>query len=97
MLCMQNACRKDQVMATLTVRNLDDDVLDSLKARARAHERSLEAEVREILRREARHDGRRLSVDELLRLADKVAAMTPPVQQTDSVELLREAREMRSR
>ena len=37
-------------MAQLVVRNLDDDVKDGLRRRARAHGRSLEAEVRDILR-----------------------------------------------
>ncbi len=36
-------------MATLTIRNLDDSVADALEARAAAHGRSLEAEVRWIL------------------------------------------------
>ena len=37
-------------MAQLLVRNLDDDVKARLQARAKRHRRSLEAEVREILR-----------------------------------------------
>ena len=37
-------------MAQLIVRNLDDDVVDALKARAAANGRSAEAEHREILR-----------------------------------------------
>lgn len=37
-------------MAQLIVRNLDDDVKERLQARARKHRRSLEAEVRDILR-----------------------------------------------
>jgi plasmid stability protein len=36
-------------MATVTVRNLDDDVQRRLKARAAMHHRSMEAEVRAIL------------------------------------------------
>lgn len=36
-------------MATLTIRGLDDDVRDRLRARAAQHGRSMEAEVREIL------------------------------------------------
>ncbi|MCD1642164.1 FitA-like ribbon-helix-helix domain-containing protein [Aurantimonas coralicida] len=38
-------------MAQITVRKLDDDVLDALKARARANKRSTEAEIRDILKR----------------------------------------------
>ena len=40
-------------MPTLTVRNVEDATIDRLKRRAEAHRRSLEAEVREILAREA--------------------------------------------
>jgi len=36
-------------MATITVRDLDDAVVDRLKAQARQHQRSLEGEVRWIL------------------------------------------------
>ena len=41
-------------MAQLVVRNLEDDVKARLQARAKRHRRSLEAEVRDILR-EAAH------------------------------------------
>lgn len=37
-------------MATLTVRNLDDDIVRALRIRAAEHGRSAEAEHREILR-----------------------------------------------
>jgi hypothetical protein len=36
-------------MATLTIRQLDDEVYDRLKERARANNRSLEAEARQVL------------------------------------------------
>ncbi len=36
-------------MATLTIRNLPDDVRDALRVRAAKHGRSMEAEVREML------------------------------------------------
>lgn len=36
-------------MATLTIRNLDDDVRDFLREQAASHGRSMEAEVRAIL------------------------------------------------
>ena len=55
-------------MAQLIVRNLDEDVRDRLRERARAHNRSMEAEVREILhaavatgRRESAGIGTRIS------------------------------------
>jgi plasmid stability protein len=40
-------------MAQLIVRNLEDDVRDKLRAMAEAHGRSMEEEVREILREAA--------------------------------------------
>jgi plasmid stability protein len=44
-------------MAQLIVRNLEDDVAARLKARARRHGRSMEDEVRHILRDAARELG----------------------------------------
>ena len=38
-------------MATITIRNLDDDVKTRLRVRAAEHHRSMEEEVRSILRR----------------------------------------------
>ena len=43
-------------MAQIIVRNLDDSIVERLKARARTNERSLEAEVRLILEQSARVD-----------------------------------------
>ena len=60
---------------TLTIRGLDDKVVESLKARARTRRRSLEAELREILSQAARQP---LVLDPLAE-ADRIAAMTPPV------------------
>ncbi|HDZ73414.1 MAG TPA: hypothetical protein ENH55_11735 [Aurantimonas coralicida] len=41
-------------MAQITVRKLDDDVLETLKARAKANQRSTEAEIRDLLEKSAR-------------------------------------------
>ena len=76
-------------MASVTIRNLDDDVVTKLKARAKAHNRSLEAELRVILDDAARGKSNR----DFRALADRIAAMTPDVPQTDSVDLLRELRD----
>ncbi len=43
-------CLDEDVVASLTVRNLDDDVVRALRIRAVEHGRSAEAEHREILR-----------------------------------------------
>ena len=45
-------------MAQLVVRNLEDEVKTRLQARARRHRRSLEAEVRDILRDVAKAEER---------------------------------------
>ena len=77
-------------MGNLTIRNLDDRVIDALKARAKANQRSLEAEVRYLLTQR---------VDRRVRMADfrersaQIARMSAGTPQTDSVELLREDRE----
>jgi plasmid stability protein len=75
-------------VSTLTVRNVEDEVVAALKARAKRNNRSLEAEVR-VLLREAVDRGSRTSLREL---ADRIAALTPKVRQTDSTELVREDR-----
>jgi plasmid stability protein len=75
-------------VSTLTVRNVEDEVVAALKARAKRNNRSLEAEVR-VLLREAVDRGSRTSLREL---ADRIAALTPKVPQTDSTELVREDR-----
>ncbi len=76
-------------MASVTIRNLDDEVVAALKRRAKANNRSLEAELRMVLDREVRGQ----TTEDFLALADRIAAMTPKDRpQTDSVELLREDR-----
>ena len=81
-------------MGTLTIRNLEDQIVERLKDKARQNGRSLEAEVREALRREAKRTTGKEAVAE----AERIAAMTPKgVKQTDSVEIIREMREERMR
>lgn len=76
-------------MGNLTIRNLDNRVIEQLKAQARANQRSLEGEIRFVLTER---------VDRRARIADfhertrQLAAMTADVPQTDSVALLREDR-----
>ena len=60
-------------MTTLTVRGLDDKIIEQLKARARIHRRSLEAELRTIL---IQASGQALILDALAE-TDRIAAMTP--------------------
>ena len=77
-------------MGNLTIRNLDDRVINTLKAQARANQRSLEAEVRHLLTRQV--DSRVRAANFRERSAD-IARMSAGTSQTDSVELLREDRQ----
>lgn len=79
----------EKTMANLTIRNLDDEVVKRLKARAKAHNRSLEAELRTILEAAANLPDRRA----FIRAAERIAAMTPKVPRTDSTKSIREDRE----
>jgi len=69
---------------TLTIRGLDDAIIERLKARARTKGRSLEADLRDLLTQTSRQP---LVLDALAE-ADRIAAMTPQnVPQTDSASL----------
>ncbi|MBE0529181.1 MAG: hypothetical protein IH626_00010 [Rhodospirillales bacterium] len=77
-------------MANLTIRNVEDAVVERLKSKAIQSGRSLEAELREVLRQAANRKSR----EEMLAAADRIAAMTPKgIKQTDSAVLLREDRD----
>jgi len=83
-------------MATLTVRNLDDDVVRRLRIRAAEHGRSAEAEHREILRLALIGDDDRKA--ERQRVAERLAEFrrrTAGRGSPSSAELLREARTQR--
>lgn len=75
-------------MAQAIVRNLADEVVARLKARAAGRRRSLEQELRDILSEAARP-----SREEILADLDRIRAMTPKVLQTDSTDLTREDRD----
>ena len=77
-------------MANVLVRNLDDEVLQRLKAAAKAHGRSLQAEIHEVLRNASARrqaETRRLSAQWLKRLRGRP--------QSDSAALIREERDTR--
>ena len=77
-------------MANLTIRNVEDNVVARLKDKASQSGRSLEAELREVLKQAASQ----MTRNELLAAADRIKAMTPRgVKQTDSAELIREDRD----
>ena len=73
-------------MGNLTIRNLDDRVIESLKAQARANERSLEDEIRHLLTQRPDRRGRIASFRER---TGRLAAATGGASRTNSVDLLR--------
>jgi antitoxin FitA len=75
-------------MASLTIRNLDEDVIQRLKARAKSNMRSLEAELCDVLTTAAHQGG----AFNLRAEAERITAMTPRRQGTDSAALLRQDR-----
>ena len=77
-------------MGSLTIRNLDDEVIRALKAEAKANDRSMEAEARRALTE--RFD----RIQRMVRFRERTDALrqlTEGIPQTDSVELLREDRD----
>ena len=79
-------------MADLTIRNLDDKVIERLKRRAKANKRSLEAEVRDLLEQSVK-PMKPMSRKEFIKEARRIRAMTPDVPRTDSTLLIREDRD----
>lgn len=77
-------------MATVTVRNLDDNLVAALKAQAKTNQRSLEGEIRHLLAQQVLRHGR---VEEFRERTARLAALTADRLQTDSVLLLREDRD----
>ena len=77
-------------MGTLTIRNLGDGVIETLKEQAKANHRSLEAEVRHILTHRVDRSARIAQFR--MRTLD-IARATPDVPQADSTGLLRDDRE----
>jgi plasmid stability protein len=84
-------------VATLTVRNLDDDLVRALRIRAAEHGRSAEAEHREILRqvlvRGDRDPTRTAAAERLAEFRRRTAGRGS----ASTADLLRESREDRIR
>jgi len=77
-------------MPTVLIRNLDDDVLRDLKAAAKAHGRSLQAEIHDVLRNASvRHRA------EARRLSDRWFKRLRGTKHSDSTALIREDRDRR--
>jgi plasmid stability protein len=83
-------CVQEVAMAQVIVRNLDDEVVASLKLKAKLKGHSLEQELRDILKRAAE-----LSKEEKLALIDSIRSMTPRRLEDDSADLIREDRDSR--
>ena len=77
-------------MASVTVRNIDDEVITSLKAQAKTNHRSLEGEIRHLLTQQALRSTR---LHEFHERTARLHALTENTSQTDSVALIREDRD----
>jgi antitoxin FitA len=75
-------------MAQVIVRNLPDEVVARLKARAAGRRRSLEQELREIVSEAARP-----SREEIIAEIDRIRAMTPGKLASNSTDMIREDRD----
>ena len=76
-------------MASLTISDRDEAPLARLRALARCHEPGVSDQARAILEAHVRRCDRKAFRREI----DAIASATPPVQQTDRVELLRKDRD----
>ena len=77
-------------MGNITIRNLEDRVIDAWKAQAKANHRSLEAELRYVLTQRV---NRRLHMAEFRERAARIASATAGTPQTESAELIRQDRD----
>lgn len=59
-------------MPSLLIRNIDEALRDQLKARARAHHRSLEEEARETLRTAIAQDVSQRETESLMQIAQRL-------------------------
>jgi plasmid stability protein len=79
-------------MPDVLIRDVPKKVLDGLKKRAKQHGRSLQQELREMLRESGQYEARMLDFAEKAREIRERIARYAPVQ-TDSTELIRQDRE----
>jgi plasmid stability protein len=77
-------------MASMVIRNIPDDVMDRFKARAKAAGKSTEQ-----LAREAIAEKGAVSREELFREADRIRAMSKPVNLATALRIMQEARDER--
>lgn len=77
-------------MAQLVINDIEDEVVERLRARAQAERKSLEQKLRDVLREAATS-----SRADVLAEMRRIRAMTPRPLTTDSAELIREDRDRR--
>ncbi len=75
-------------MAQVLIRNVPDDVIAAHRKRAKAHGRSLEQELRNLIERTAPY-----SPEERLTVALRFQNQTPAGPRSDPAELIREDRD----
>ncbi len=75
-------------MAQVLIRNVPDDVIAAHRKRAKAHGRSLEHELRNLIERAAPY-----SPEERLAVALRFQSQTPVGPRSDPAELIREDRD----
>jgi len=75
-------------VAQVLIRNLPDEVLEAHRARAKAHGRSLEQELRDLIQKAAPY-----TPEERLAVALRFQSLTPPGPRSDPAALIREDRE----
>jgi plasmid stability protein len=85
---------EEPAMADIVLRQLDDDLKERLRQRAAVHKRSMNAELREIVRLALTGpcDG---GTGDLKRLAAEIRALSAGLPQTPSEDLLRDSRSER--
>ena len=81
-------------MADIVLRKLDDDLKERLRLRAASNQRSMNAELREIVSA-ALAQPRRSSGADLKKLAAAIRSLSVGRRQTPSEDLLRESRDQR--
>lgn len=79
-------------MGAINIENVDEQVLKSIRLRARSHGRSFEDEVKAVLAEAARPP--KMTPEQFAEEARRIREMTPKgVKQTDSTEIIRELRD----
>jgi plasmid stability protein len=81
-------------MADIVLRDLDDDLKEKLRLSAARNKRSMNAELRDIVRA-ALTGPRQANAGQLKRLAADIRALSAGRRQTPSEDLLRESRDER--